>query len=168
MSIGSTAGFHGTCEYNSTRRRSFYHQVRPTILLVSGFLKNSFNRNCAFHVPAHEAMLTSDTESVRSTLTSTSAPGINVLPYVLLPLAGPEEFDLDVSWRIYCSHFRKLSLSIYACRTRSDSTSPCSSYPKRKSARPIMSYASHMLKRCYFCVPRLQVENACERMARMR
>lgn len=25
------------------------------------------------------------------------APGIDVLPYLLLPLAGPEEFDLEVS-----------------------------------------------------------------------
>ncbi len=24
------------------------------------------------------------------------APGIDVLPYLLLPLAGPEEFDLEV------------------------------------------------------------------------
>jgi hypothetical protein len=25
------------------------------------------------------------------------APGIDALPYILLPLAGPEEYDLDVS-----------------------------------------------------------------------
>ncbi|KZV91485.1 DUF383-domain-containing protein [Exidia glandulosa HHB12029] len=46
-------------------------------------------KNCAFHAPAHRAMLSPESERVAG------APGIDALPYLLLPLAGPEEFDLD-------------------------------------------------------------------------
>lgn len=42
---------------------------------------------------------------------STHAPGVNLLPAILLPLAGPEEFDLEVGQYIlspdthWCSHW---------------------------------------------------------------
>ncbi|KAI0077761.1 DUF383-domain-containing protein [Panus rudis PR-1116 ss-1] len=52
-------------------------------------------KNCAFHVHAHRAMLSPDTEKVSVPPSTVEAPGMNVLPYILLPLAGPEEFDLD-------------------------------------------------------------------------
>ncbi len=57
------------------------------------------SRHCAFYVPAHRAMISEETEEVPdpSSSSTLAAPGVNVLPYVLLPLAGPEEFDLDVS-----------------------------------------------------------------------
>lgn len=53
-------------------------------------------------------MLTSDKESIRlvtSPTGSPEAPGINVLPAVLLPLAGPEEYDLDVRSEFLLSYF---------------------------------------------------------------
>jgi len=40
-------------------------------------------------------MLASDTELVPLTSDGLAAPGLNLLPYLLLPLAGPEEFDLE-------------------------------------------------------------------------
>ena len=54
-------------------------------------------RNCAFYTSGHKALLSSDKDSVRIvTSTGPLARGINILPAILLPLAGPEEFDLDV------------------------------------------------------------------------
>ena len=53
-------------------------------------------RNCAFQASAHRALLTEDIEKVAVPPSTVEAPGINILPYVLLPLAGPEEFDLEV------------------------------------------------------------------------
>jgi hypothetical protein len=41
-------------------------------------------------------MLASDAELVSMTSDGLAALGLNVLPSLLLPLAGPEEFDLDV------------------------------------------------------------------------
>ncbi|KAI5121883.1 hypothetical protein M0805_001089 [Coniferiporia weirii] len=52
-------------------------------------------KHCAFHIPAHKAILSQETESVSVLGSSVSAPGSNALPYILLPLAGPEEFDLE-------------------------------------------------------------------------
>ncbi|KAG9309887.1 hypothetical protein JVU11DRAFT_9917 [Chiua virens] len=52
-------------------------------------------KNCAFHAPAHQALLSPDTDKVAVPPTTTVAPGIDTLPYVLLPLAGPEELDLE-------------------------------------------------------------------------
>ncbi|KAI0832011.1 DUF383-domain-containing protein [Trametes gibbosa] len=52
-------------------------------------------KNCAFHTPAHRALLTGEDERVTVPPSTIAAPGIDVLPYVLLPLAGPEEFDLE-------------------------------------------------------------------------
>ncbi|KAF5342993.1 hypothetical protein D9758_013685 [Tetrapyrgos nigripes] len=52
-------------------------------------------KNCAFHVRGHRAML--NPEEVLTTVppSKVEAPGIGILPYLLLPLAGPEEFDLE-------------------------------------------------------------------------
>jgi hypothetical protein len=54
-------------------------------------------KNCAFHAPGHRALLTPDKSKVAVAPSKVEAPGIDVLPYLLLPLAGPEEFDLEVS-----------------------------------------------------------------------
>lgn len=42
-------------------------------------------------------MLLSDEEKIAIPLADAEAPGIGVLAYLLLPLAGPEEYDLEVS-----------------------------------------------------------------------
>ncbi|TFK88418.1 DUF383-domain-containing protein [Polyporus arcularius HHB13444] len=52
-------------------------------------------KNCAFQTSAHRALLTEDSEKVTLSPSTVAAPGINILPYILLPLAGPEEFDLE-------------------------------------------------------------------------
>ncbi|KZP01678.1 DUF383-domain-containing protein [Calocera viscosa TUFC12733] len=52
-------------------------------------------KNCAFYAPAHRALLSPETAKVKCPPSEIAAPGINILPFLLLPLAGPEEFDLD-------------------------------------------------------------------------
>jgi hypothetical protein len=48
-------------------------------------------KNAAFEVDKHPLLLSDETESHDGT------PGVNILPYVLLPIAGPEEFPDDES-----------------------------------------------------------------------
>jgi len=52
-------------------------------------------KNCAFYTQAHRAMLSPDTERVVVPPSNLEAPGMDALPYIMLPLAGPEEFDLE-------------------------------------------------------------------------
>ncbi|TFK39500.1 hypothetical protein BDQ12DRAFT_698154 [Crucibulum laeve] len=52
-------------------------------------------KNCAFQAAGHKAFLSPDTDMVAVPPSTTEAPGIDALPYLLLPLAGPEEFDLE-------------------------------------------------------------------------
>ncbi|KAF8552878.1 DUF383-domain-containing protein [Imleria badia] len=52
-------------------------------------------KNCAFHASAHQAILSPDTDKVAVPPSTIVAPGIDALPYILLPLAGPEELDLE-------------------------------------------------------------------------
>lgn len=52
-------------------------------------------KNCAFHASAHKAMLLPETERAAVPPSTKEASGVDVLPAILLPLAGPEEFDLD-------------------------------------------------------------------------
>jgi hypothetical protein len=52
-------------------------------------------KNCAFSSQVHRAILSPDTEAVAVPPSTLSAPGIDALPYILLPLAGPEELDLE-------------------------------------------------------------------------
>ena len=68
----------------------------PNILLDER-ANNSFYRNSAFHTQAHRAILSPETETVTVPPSTVAAPAINILPYLLMPLAGPEEFDLEVT-----------------------------------------------------------------------
>ncbi|PFH48657.1 hypothetical protein AMATHDRAFT_76595 [Amanita thiersii Skay4041] len=52
-------------------------------------------KNCAFHVRGHRALLTPESTTIAVPPSNRPAPGIDVLPFLLLPLAGPEEFDLE-------------------------------------------------------------------------
>lgn len=52
-------------------------------------------KNCAFSSQAHRAILSPDIEAVVVPPSTLSAPGIDALPYILLPLAGSEELDLE-------------------------------------------------------------------------
>lgn len=52
-------------------------------------------KNCSFHSAGHRAMLTPEDTLAAIPPSPVEAPGIDVLPYLLLPLAGPEEFDLE-------------------------------------------------------------------------
>ncbi|KAH9004594.1 DUF383-domain-containing protein [Lactarius hatsudake] len=56
---------------------------------------SSLIKNCAFYTQGHQAILTPESDSVIVPPSDLRAPGIDALQYVLLPLAGPEEFDLD-------------------------------------------------------------------------
>ncbi|KAH7924296.1 DUF383-domain-containing protein [Leucogyrophana mollusca] len=57
-------------------------------------------KNCTFQTSAHRALLSPDTESVSVPPSTVVAPGIDALPYILLPLAGPEELDLEEQERL--------------------------------------------------------------------
>ncbi|PCH39617.1 hypothetical protein WOLCODRAFT_168043 [Wolfiporia cocos MD-104 SS10] len=46
-------------------------------------------------MPAHRALLSSDSVRIAVPPSAAGAPGMDILPYLLLPLAGPEEFDLE-------------------------------------------------------------------------
>ncbi|OBZ73605.1 Protein HGH1 [Grifola frondosa] len=52
-------------------------------------------KNCAFQAQAHRALLAPESTLVTVYPSTVAAPGIDILPYILLPLAGPEEFDLE-------------------------------------------------------------------------
>jgi len=52
-------------------------------------------KNCTFDVKSHKAILGSEDESFSATPGGPQAPGIDALQYILLPLAGPEELNLD-------------------------------------------------------------------------
>jgi len=52
-------------------------------------------KNCSFHAPAHRSLLAPEDERVTVPPSDIAAPGVNILPAILLPLAGPEEFDLE-------------------------------------------------------------------------
>jgi len=87
-------------EHADTIRRG---GVASVIKFVDGFVTcfifidtDHLLRNCAFHSPAHRALLSSEEEQITVPPSKVSGPGINVLPAILLPLAGPEELDLDV------------------------------------------------------------------------
>jgi hypothetical protein len=53
------------------------------------------DRNCSFYTQGHHAILTHESQTVLVPPSSHPAPGIDALQHILLPLAGPEEFDLD-------------------------------------------------------------------------
>ncbi|KAG8696292.1 hypothetical protein FRC09_008604 [Ceratobasidium sp. 395] len=52
-------------------------------------------KNCAFHTPAHIALLRPEDDMVTIPPNSDRARGMNLLSFLLLPLTGPEEFDLE-------------------------------------------------------------------------
>ncbi|KAF9060733.1 hypothetical protein BDP27DRAFT_1385484 [Rhodocollybia butyracea] len=52
-------------------------------------------KNLSFNARAHRALLTPSTTFVSIPPSTLTAPGVASLPYLLLPLAGPEELDLD-------------------------------------------------------------------------
>lgn len=53
------------------------------------------DRNCSFYKQGHQVILAPESQSVLVPPSSLPAPGIDALQHILLPLAGPEEFDLD-------------------------------------------------------------------------
>jgi hypothetical protein len=92
---GEAHPFHRTQGHHPQRRRRFDIKVpEPSYPLIL-FISIPF-RNCAFHAPGHQALLCQDSANVSVPPSVTVAPGIDALPYLLLPLAGPEEFDLEV------------------------------------------------------------------------
>ncbi|KAG6910074.1 hypothetical protein DXG01_013527 [Tephrocybe rancida] len=83
-------------EHKDTIRRG---GVASTLKSVSAMsfpeLTPNSRRNCAFHAHGHKAILSPETDKVSVSPFTDEAPGVDALPYILLPLAGPEEFDLE-------------------------------------------------------------------------
>ncbi|KZV68777.1 DUF383-domain-containing protein [Peniophora sp. CONT] len=80
-----------TKEYPLSKLSAFTEH--PDLIRRGGVI--SCIKNCTFIKQAHLAMLSSDSTSVAVPPSEEKAPGMNCLPYILLPLAGPEEFDLE-------------------------------------------------------------------------
>ena len=72
------------------------HLQSSTLISVPVQANNDFSRNCSFHAAGHKTILSPDSVAVSVPPSKTTAPGIDALPYILLPLAGPDEFDLEV------------------------------------------------------------------------
>jgi len=81
----------GTLEYPLTKLLVFTEH--PDTIRRGGVA--STMKNCAFHIPGHKALLSSESEMIAVPPSTAKAPGMEILPYLLLPLAGPEEFDLE-------------------------------------------------------------------------
>lgn len=58
---------------------------------------NNPDRNCCFNVVGHQAMLTPEGTKV-AVEGAKPTSGVDVLPYILFPLAGPEELEPDVGF----------------------------------------------------------------------
>jgi hypothetical protein len=86
-------------EHKDTIRRGGIASVMKCVVRFALFKATAEhqNRNCAFQKEAHKAILSPEADRVAVPPSTVESPGINMLPYLLLPLAGPEEFDLDVS-----------------------------------------------------------------------
>lgn len=86
-------------EHKDIIRRGGIASVMKSVyfmLIILNSDAKAYSRNCAFQKEAHKAILSPDTEQIAIPPLDILAPGINMLPYLLLPLAGSEEFDLDV------------------------------------------------------------------------
>ncbi|KAG8691602.1 hypothetical protein FRC11_015039 [Ceratobasidium sp. 423] len=81
----------GTSEFALAKLLSFTEH--PDTIRRGGVA--SALKNCAFHTPAHMAMLRPEDETVTIPPGTEEGKGMNLLSFLLLPLAGPEEFDLE-------------------------------------------------------------------------
>ncbi|KAJ1306884.1 hypothetical protein OPQ81_007869 [Rhizoctonia solani] len=81
----------GTSEFALAKLLSFTEH--PDTIRRGGVA--STLKNCAFHAPAHMAMLKPEDETVTIPPSPDKGKGMNLLSFLLLPLAGPEEFDLE-------------------------------------------------------------------------
>lgn len=87
-------------------------------------------------------MLSGETEKAAVAPSTLTAPGISAVQYVLLPLAGPEEFDLEVC--IEEIHKQILNTS----RISSASILHYNSYPIQRNVKAMMYYARHTSRLC--------------------
>jgi hypothetical protein len=78
-------------------------------------------------------MLSPETAQVAVSPSKVLAPGIDALPYLLLPLAGPDEFDLEVSLAVPVSW----KTTNTALRTKKSCYHLSNSSPQRRSASQI-------------------------------
>jgi hypothetical protein len=53
-------------------------------------------KNCAFVQEAHRLLMSPEEELFTVSFSNKPVAGLNILPSTLLPLAGPEEFELEV------------------------------------------------------------------------
>lgn len=82
---------HRAPVHHPPRRRRLCHQVRSDFLATTGSALTMFpDRNSSFDKTAHYRLLTSSREA------APEEGAIDLLPQLLLPLAGTDEFDLDV------------------------------------------------------------------------
>ena len=96
-------GLHRASRYHTKRWRSINDQVCfQKLYQFSPLCRSRLHlRNCAFQVKAHRLLMSAETRLVEI-VPGKQALGANILLYILLPLAGPEEFDLEASYFTFC------------------------------------------------------------------
>lgn len=128
-------------EHKDTIRRGGVATIMKSVSPILHFNGRLIGlRNCAFQKEGHIAMLSPDSAQVSVPPLGLEAPGIDMLPYLLLPLAGPEEFDLDVCLQVTFTE-KRWPLMI-ACERRHKSFYQMlySSSPQLKGERQILSF----------------------------
>lgn len=129
------SGVFRASRLDTQRRRHLHNQVRlndaPFFSLLTNFRER---RNCAFQVHAHKALLSPETDKVAVPPSTLQAPGMDVLPYILLPLAGPEEFDLEVPHSRFLFIFSEPDFDHIGSRTppRGSSVPPLNKDPRTR------------------------------------
>lgn len=68
----------------------------PSLLFHRTSILNIIHRNCSFVQEAHRVILSPESDLNTLSFVNDPVRGIDVLPRILLPLAGPEEYDLEV------------------------------------------------------------------------
>jgi hypothetical protein len=113
----------------------------------------TLSRNCAFQHSAHPALLAAETQVVAIQPGDPTAVGIDVLPRILLPLAGPEEFDLEVRQSTVIMLFGH---SDYTNRIWRSSTRHCRCFRPTKSVSQTRPCDSCSSRHFYCCVQHVE------------
>lgn len=110
-----------------------------TLALVSLHILKLHFSNCAFNTSGHRIILGSDKALIQASPSNKAeAPGVNALASILLPLAGPEEFDIDVGHQPSLPPSSRL-LALNGCSLSSstmNNRTSTSSHPSSSSFHP--------------------------------
>jgi hypothetical protein len=105
-------------------------------------------------------MYSSELERVAVPPSTVVAPGVGIIPYVLLPLAGPEEFDLEVGTAAYI--FLQSINKMHKHRTSNAYLRLCSFFLIQRNGNQMMFCVRHTSRRSCYYVLRATAGIICE------